>query len=144
MFEVSKAQGGHSLPRRSARLHRLGPIAAAVIPVWLFAAYLLFQFAMHERSRFEQDALPTARQVSLVVEAELANLRTILDGLSKSAALANGDLDGFRGEALRAVQGTAYSLMLRDLGRNQLLKGGSVMGQTCRRSTRYRPQIARS
>jgi len=116
------------LPRRSARLHLLGLIAAAVIPVWLFAAYLLFQFAMHERSRFEQDALQTARQVSLVVEAELANLRTILDGLSKSAALANGDLDGFRGEALRAVQGTAYSLILRDLGRNQLLNTGLGYG----------------
>jgi len=121
MFEVSEGTRGHRLPRRSARLHLLGLIAAAVIPVWLFAAYLLFQFAMHERLRFEQDALQTARQVSLVVEAEVANLRTIVDGLSKSAALANGDLEAFRGEALRAVQGTTYNLVLRDLGHNQLL-----------------------
>ncbi|WP_189343812.1 MULTISPECIES: hypothetical protein [unclassified Mesorhizobium] len=33
-----------------------------------------------------------ARQVSLVIEAELVNLQTILDGLSKSATLANGNL----------------------------------------------------
>lgn len=128
MFEVSEAQGGHSLPRRSARLHLLGLIAAAVIPVWLFAAYLLFQYAVHERSRFEQVALQTARQVSLVVEAELVNLRTILDGLSKSTALANGDLEAFRGEALRAVQSTPYILALRDLGHNQLLNTGIGFG----------------
>ncbi|RJT41347.1 histidine kinase [Mesorhizobium waimense] len=109
------------MPRRPARSHLLGLIAAAVIPVWLFAAYLLGQYALHERSRFEQDALQTARQVSLVVEGEIANLQTILDGLSKSAALANGDLAGFRGEALRVVQGTDRIIVLRDLGRNQLL-----------------------
>ena len=67
MFEVSEGTRGHRLPRRSARLHLLGLIAAAVIPVWLFAAYLLFQFAMHERLRFEQDALQTARQVNAIV-----------------------------------------------------------------------------
>jgi two-component sensor histidine kinase len=109
------------LPRRSARSHLLGLIAAAVIPVWLFAAYLLVQYAVHERSRFEQDARQTARQVSLVVDGELANLQTTLNGLSKSAALANGDLEAFRGEVLRVVQGTDQIIVLRDLGRNQLL-----------------------
>jgi two-component sensor histidine kinase len=109
------------LPRRSARSHLLGLIAAAVIPVWLFAAYLLVQYAVHERSRFEQDARQTARQVSLVVDGELANLQTTLNGLSKSAALANGDLEAFRGEVLRVVQGTDRTIVLRDLGRNQLL-----------------------
>ncbi|RVA16797.1 histidine kinase, partial [Mesorhizobium sp. M7D.F.Ca.US.004.03.1.1] len=109
------------MPRRSARSHLLGLIAAAVVPVWLFAAYLLVQYALHERSRFEQDALQTARQVSLVVEGELANLQTTLNGLSKSAALANGDLEAFRGEALSLVEGTDRIIVLRDLERNQLL-----------------------
>ncbi|WP_224598506.1 sensor histidine kinase [Mesorhizobium sp. ES1-3] len=109
------------LPRRSVRSHLLGLIAAAVIPVWLFAGYLLGQYALHERHRFEQDAVQTARQVSLVVEGELANLQTILDGLSKSAALANGDLQAFHHEALDLVQGTDRIIVLRDLGRNQLV-----------------------
>ncbi|UVK41657.1 PAS domain-containing protein [Mesorhizobium sp. AR10] len=109
------------MPRRSARSHLLGLIAAAVIPVWLFAAYLLVQYAVHERSRFEQDARQTARQVSLVVEGELANLQTTLNGLSKSPGLANGDLEAFRGEALSLVEGTDRIIVLRDSGRNQLL-----------------------
>jgi two-component sensor histidine kinase len=119
--EFSGAAGEIDLPRRSARSHLLGLIAAAVIPVWLFAAYLLVQYALHERSRFEQDALQTARQVSLVVEGELANLQTTLNGLSKSPALANGDLEAFHGEALSLVEGTERIIVLRDLGRNQLL-----------------------
>ncbi len=92
-----------------------------MIPFWLFAAYLLVQYAVHERSRFEQEARQTARQVSLVVEGELANLQTTLNGLSKSPALANGDLEAFRGEALSLVEGTDRIIVLRDLGRNQLL-----------------------
>ncbi|MFD2055120.1 sensor histidine kinase [Mesorhizobium calcicola] len=119
--EFLRRQGETILPRRSARSHLLGLIAAAVIPVWLFAAYLLVQYALHERSRFEHDALQTARQVSLVVEGELANLQTTLNALSKSAALANGNLEAFHGEAQRLVQGTDRIIVLRDLGRNQLL-----------------------
>ena len=69
------------LPRLSARLHLLGLIAAAVVPVWLFAAYLLAQYAFNERARFEREALQVARQVSLVVEGELTNLVTVLEGL---------------------------------------------------------------
>jgi PAS domain S-box-containing protein len=92
-----------------------------VIPVWLFAAYLLVQYALHERHRFEEDAQQTAHQVSLVVEGELANLQTVLQGLSKSAALAKGDLKTFRGEALALVQGTDRNIILRDGDRNQLV-----------------------
>ncbi|MBZ9905447.1 PAS domain-containing protein [Mesorhizobium sp. BR115XR7A] len=109
------------LPRRSVRSHLLALTAAAVVPVWLFAGYLLGQYALHERYRFEQDAVQTARQVSLVVEGELANLKTILDGLSKSAALASGDLQAFHREALDLVHGTDRTIVLRDLGGNQLM-----------------------
>ena len=83
-----EAAWGSLVPRLSARLHLLGLIAAAVVPVWLFAAYLLAQYAFTERERFEREALQVARQVSLVVEGELANLQTIIEGLSKSASLA--------------------------------------------------------
>lgn len=106
---------------RSVRLHLLGLIAAAIVPVWLFAAYLLVQFALHERDRFEQEAVQTARQVSLVVEGELLNLQTVLVGLSKSAALSKGDLQTFHSQALNLVWGTDRVIVLRDLGGNQLI-----------------------
>jgi hypothetical protein len=95
-----------------------------VLPVWLFAAYLLVTYALHERSRIEQEALWTARQVSLVVEGELSNLKTVLDGLSRSPALANGDLLAFGAEARRLVQATDEVITLRNLDGRQLASTG--------------------
>ena len=116
-----EAAWGSLVPRLSARLHLLGLIAAAVVPVWLFAAYLLAQYAFTERERFEREALQVARQVSLVVEGELANLQTIVGGLSKSASLGGGDLKTLHAEALRLVKGSDQIILLRDFDRRQFL-----------------------
>ncbi|RWH28471.1 MAG: PAS domain S-box protein [Mesorhizobium sp.] len=116
------------LPRRSVRAHLLGLIAAAVLPVWLFAAYLFVAYALHEQSRIEQEALWIARQVSLVVDGELVNLKTLLEGLSKSPALANDDLQAFSNEASRLVQGTDQVITLRDLGGRALASTQSAKG----------------
>lgn len=112
---------GSDLPRVGVRLHLLGLIAAALVPVWLFAAYLLAQYAFNERGRFEREALQVAQQVSLVVDAELVSLRSVLDGLSKSEALTRGDLRALHAEALRLVQGRDRIILLRDLEGMQLL-----------------------
>lgn len=113
--------GSVSLPRLSARLHLVLLIAAALVPVLLFSAYLLAQYAMSERKQYERDALQVARQVSLVVEAELQNLLTVLRGLATSNALAAGDLETLHREASRLVHGTDRIVVLRDMGRRQLL-----------------------
>ena len=102
------------LPRLSARFHLLGLITAAVIPVWLFAAFLLAQYAVNERERFEREALQVARQTSLVVEGELTNLTTVLDGLAKSASLASGDLSTFHAGVRRLLEGTGRIVELSD------------------------------
>ncbi|QND68888.1 PAS domain-containing protein [Mesorhizobium loti] len=102
-------------------MYLLGLITAAVVPVWLFAAYLLAQYAFNERARFESEARQVARQVSLVVEGEITNLATVVEGLSKSTAVAGGDLMAFQKEAARLVQGTRRVIVLRDLGRHQLI-----------------------
>jgi PAS domain S-box-containing protein len=88
-------------------------IAAAVVPVWLFAAFLLVQYAFNERARYEREALQVARQVSLVVEGELNSLLTVLQGLAKSTALVEGDLAALHVEAARLVQGTDRVILLR-------------------------------
>ncbi|SFQ18912.1 Two-component sensor histidine kinase, contains HisKA and HATPase domains [Mesorhizobium sp. NFR06] len=58
--------------------------------------------------------------MSLVVEGELASLQTLLDGLSKSPSLANGDLQAFGTEARRLVQGTDQVITLRDFEGREL------------------------
>jgi len=109
------------LIRLPARFHVLGLIAAVVTPVWLFAAYLLTQYALGERTRFESDARDTAKQVALVVEGELVRLVTIINGLSKSAAFATGDLDAMYAETTRLVAGTNRIITLQDVGGAELL-----------------------
>ncbi len=109
------------MPRLPVRIHLLILTAAAVVPVWLFAAYLLAQYAMNERVRFERDAIQVARQVSLAVEGELTNLRTVLAGLAKSSVLMSGDLKTLHAEALRVVDGSDRIIILRDLDRRQIL-----------------------
>lgn len=115
----SKGEAGRDLPRLSARAHLLGLITVAVVPVWLFAAYLLAQYAFNERDRFEREAQRVARQASLVVEGELSELLTVLQGLAKSSALLEGDLAALHAQATRLVEGTDRIILLRDLAGRQ-------------------------
>lgn len=113
--------GRSLLPQLRARTHLALIIAVAVAPVWLFAAYVLAQYALNERSRFERDARQTARQVALVVEAELTNLLTLLQGLSSSDHLRTGDYEALHRQAARLVDGTDLIILLRDFGTRQIL-----------------------
>ena len=56
-----------------------------------------------------------------VVDSELAGLLALLEGLSTSSALANGDFAQFHVEASRLVAGRDAVVVLRDLGARQLL-----------------------
>jgi two-component sensor histidine kinase len=132
------------LLRVPARFHVLSLIAAVVTPVWLFAAYLLAQYAFAERARFESDARETAKQVGLVVEGELARLLTVIEGLAKSSAIESGDLNALYTETSRLVAGTDRIIILQDVEGVQLLNSRlpltdplprSVAATTVERST---------
>ncbi|RFC67867.1 MULTISPECIES: sensor histidine kinase [Mesorhizobium] len=98
--------------RFSARTHLFGLITVALVPVWLFVGYLLFVYAMNSRNRFEAEAQQIARQVELVVEAELHQLEAIAGGLSKSSALLDGDMPNVYAEAQRLAAGTDRVLIM--------------------------------
>ncbi|WP_245456898.1 PAS domain-containing protein [Mesorhizobium sp. M1A.F.Ca.IN.022.04.1.1] len=66
--------------------------------------------------------------MSLVVDGELANIKTLLEGLSKSPALANDDLQAFGTEASRLVHGTDQVVTLRDLDGRTLASTQSAKG----------------
>ena len=79
------------LRRISTQLYLLTLVAAVVVPLLAFGAFLLTRYAATERARFERDASQIARQVALVLDAELAGLAALLKGLSVSSALERGD-----------------------------------------------------
>ena len=97
----------------------MGLIAAAVIPVWLFAAYLLISFARSEQSDYREQAILLARQSADSLEGELRAALIRLDGLARSSAMADGRLEQIHAEARRLVEGTSQIILLRDFGSNQ-------------------------
>jgi two-component sensor histidine kinase/PAS domain-containing protein len=115
--------------RFSARSYLLGLIAAAVIPVWGFAAYLLISFAIEEQGNYREQAIQLARQSNLVVDDELSDIAVRLEALSRSEAMDEGDLAQLHSDARRLVQGTSQIVVLQDFGDNQLLNSGLDDGQ---------------
>ncbi|HEX8666503.1 MAG TPA: HWE histidine kinase domain-containing protein [Beijerinckiaceae bacterium] len=109
------------LRRISTQLYLLTLVAAVVVPLLAFGAFLLTRYAATERARFERDASQIARQVALVLDGELAGLVALLKGLSVSSALERGDLAQFHSEARRLVDGRDELVVLRDLDTRQLL-----------------------
>jgi len=105
----------------STQSYLFGLVAAAVIPVLAFAAFLLTRYAATERARFESDAAQIAHHVALVVDGELEGFVSLLKGLATSSALATNDLRQFHMEATRLVAGKDEIVVLRDLGTGQIL-----------------------
>ena len=57
--------------RLTTRVYLFGLVAAVVVPLLAFTAFLLIRYAQMERARYEHDAAQIARQVALVVDSEL-------------------------------------------------------------------------
>ena len=70
-----------SEPRRlSTQNYLLILVAAVVIPLLVFAGFVLTRYAASERARFERDAAQIAHQVAVVVDSKLAELVALLKG----------------------------------------------------------------
>lgn len=113
------ARGELATRRYPARTYLLGLIAAAVIPVWLFAAYLLISYAVTQQQAYRKQAVSLAHQAADTIDAELRATLIRLDGLARSQAMADGLMDEVYAEARRLVESTPQTILLRDFGTNQ-------------------------
>ncbi|MGE0502076.1 MAG: sensor histidine kinase [Rhizobiaceae bacterium] len=95
-------------------------IIAAVLPLWLLAAVLSIRYALAERTRFEERAIEVARQVSLVIESELASEGAVLNALAQTEELRRGDLAASHSQALRLTRGLERSILLMDQSGRQM------------------------
>lgn len=116
------------MSRFSARTYLFGLITVALVPVWLFAGYLLFSYAMNSQARFEAGAERIANQISLVVEAQLHQLQTVLDGLSQSTAFREGDMEEVYAEAQRLSEGTDRIITLYPFDGNEIFDTKHPLG----------------
>jgi two-component sensor histidine kinase len=111
-----------SAPRRiSTQRYLLGLVAAILIPLLAFSAFLLIRYSVTERARYEREAARIARNVALVIDGELTGFVALLRGLATSSALARGDFAQFHEELTRLVAGRDEIIVLRDLGARQIL-----------------------
>jgi hypothetical protein len=125
-----------ALKRTSTRLYLFALVTAVLIPLLAFTALLLTRYAANERARFENEALETAHQIALIIDAQLGMLAAMLQGLASSASLAGNDLMSFHSEAVRLVRGRDAIIVLRQLGPRQLLNT-EHSGTSYRRPFRY-------
>jgi len=95
--------------RYSARTYLLGLIAAAIVPVWLFAGYVLVSFALTQRQAYREQSIELARQSAAVLDGELRDMLVRLNSLAKSAAFEEGDLARVYAEAKTPCGGNQTS-----------------------------------
>jgi two-component sensor histidine kinase len=107
--------------RLSTRSFLYSLVAAVVVPLLVFAAFLLYRFAAAEQRRFENEAAQIARHVGLVIDGELAAIQSLLEGLASSSSLADGDFARFYSEAKRLVRDRDMIVVLREPGPRQIL-----------------------
>jgi two-component sensor histidine kinase len=118
-----------STRRVSTQIYLFALVAAVLVPLLAFIGFLLVRYAAIEQTRLEREALQLARQVSLVIDAELRSLIAQLNGLAASAALARGDLAEFHTEATRMIGARDELVVLRDLGTRQLVNTQRPFGE---------------
>jgi len=99
----------------SARTYLLGLISVAVIPIWLFAAYLLTSFALSQQQVYRDQAVALARQAVLTVEGRLQDLSADLKRLGDHIGPGPADTASLAPEARRLIAGTGRNVSLRAL-----------------------------
>jgi len=92
-----------------------------VVPLLGFSAFIVNKQVVAERDRLAEQATELARHVALIVDAELASLVALLQGLASSSALLRADFQAFHQEAMRLVAGKDRLVVLREFGSRQLL-----------------------
>jgi two-component sensor histidine kinase len=112
----------------STRFFVFGFVVVVLIPLLLFAGFLIALQANEQRRNYEENAIQTARQSAQIVEGELAGHVLFLRGLATSSALARDDFAAFYDQAKRVVRGRDETIVLRELGPRQIVNTSRNFG----------------
>jgi two-component system sensor kinase FixL len=94
---------------------------ALALPVLVLAGVLAWFYADSERSRLEQTALGTAREIGVVVDRELAGLIATTQVLALSSFLQEENLQAFDAEAREVYRRLGVNVVLRDRDSRQVV-----------------------
>lgn len=109
-------QAESSAPFRglSIRTHLITFGLLCFLPAFLAAAFGGLDLAKRERDRVQEDLRRLVEGFSVAVDADITQLTKTLQALATSRALAQGDYDAFRSQALRVAQENDAAIALRD------------------------------
>ena len=130
---------GDANPRRarSIRTRLVFLLLAAVLPFIAFAGALTALFWNQQRAAFEQRYLERVRAMAIALGREQDGHIRVLQTLAHSTLLAEGNLSAFyeQAKAVRADQPGWATVILADLGSNQLLTLRQPFGTTLPKAT---------
>jgi PAS domain S-box-containing protein len=95
------------------------------VPILIFGAVVLWQFAGAARERLEADALGRARMEAAAVDREVASLIATLEALTLSNALQRGDVTAFREQMQELHRRSGLPATLRDPDGRRLIDLGA-------------------
>lgn len=98
------SNAGTGRRRLPLRMHLLGLVLAAILPLVLFAAAVIATHARDERAALELRMTDKAAQVAAAVDAELRRSIAMLEVVGSTGSLQRGDLQAFHEFARRLVQ----------------------------------------
>ncbi|GEM_PF-1513233 len=102
---------------------------AVVVPACLIAGLLINDAYLNQRTAIERQLSETARALSLVVDRQLGQSRSLLRGLATSPDLARGDIAAFMDQARSAVADSERWIVLVDHDGRQLANTRGPHGQ---------------
>jgi len=102
---------------------------AILVPMLVFASFMLVRFAETEQRRLEFSARDTTREISLAVERELVGLQSTLTALALSPSLKNDQLELFHGYATEVGSLIGAVITVRNIDSRQLLNTNTPWGK---------------
>jgi two-component sensor histidine kinase len=87
--------------------------AALVLPMLGLTILGLYSYAKSERARLEETAIQTARQIAIIIDAEIRNFNSSMDALAATSALQRDDFADFHAQARRYIAGRDEIVILR-------------------------------
>ncbi len=103
---------------------------AIIVPVLLFAGFLLWRYSISEESRIELHLRNDARQLAQAIDRDLAGLEVTLQTLATSGWIEDGDFGRFYEQMQRIRSLVGIDLVLRDISGQQIANTRFPFGAT--------------
>ncbi len=112
----------------STQVYLVALVVALIGPGLLFTGILLLRYASAERARFEQDARENVRGIALSLDRDTAGLVSVLQTLTTSPRIRDGDFSAFDAQARLVRESIDLDVLLRRPDGQEMVNTGVPRG----------------